>query len=215
MIKGSIPDNEIERLAKLRSLDILDTLEEDDYDDLTFLAATICETPISLVSLVDQSRQWFKSHHGLEATETPREYALCGHAINQDEILYVEDTTIDPRFQDNPIVTNAPNVRFYAGAPLILENDIRVGTLCVIDNEPRTLSEKQKASLVALSRQVVSKTRRFVEEESNRALENIIRQTHRLNEVVAFRSESLDNEMLEDFNQAIEQLVHLRDQWSN
>ena len=156
MISGKIPKNEAARLLKLQALDILDTLEEEAYDDLTFLAATICETPISLVSLVDQSRQWFKSHHGLEATETPREYALCGHAINQDEILYVEDTTIDPRFQDNPIVTNAPNVRFYAGAPLILENDIRVGTLCVIDNEPRTLSEKQKASLVALSRQVVA-----------------------------------------------------------
>jgi len=156
MISGSIPNNEIERLSKLRSLDILDTLEEEAYDDLTFLAAQICETPISLVSLIDKSRQWFKSHHGLEVKETPREYAFCGHAINQDSLFIVEDTELDYRFKDNPLVTGEPNIRFYAGAPLILENDIRIGTLCVIDKEPRVLTEKQKSSIVALSRQVVA-----------------------------------------------------------
>ena len=156
MISGRIPVNETERLAKLRALDILDTVEEEAYDDLTFLAAQICETPISLVSLIDQSRQWFKSHHGLEARETPRDYAFCGHAIHQDDLLIVEDTKLDSRFQDNPLVTGEPNIRFYAGAPLILENDIRVGTLCVIDREPKVLTEKQKSSLAALSRQVVA-----------------------------------------------------------
>ena len=156
MISGAIPKNETKRLAKLQSLDILDTLEEQAYDDLTFLAAQICETPISLVSLIDQSRQWFKSHYGLDARETPREYAFCGHAINQDGLLIVEDAALDDRFVDNPLVTGEPNIRFYAGAPLILENNIRVGTLCVIDRKPRVLTEKQKTSLEALSRQVVA-----------------------------------------------------------
>ena len=156
MISGSIPANESERLAKLNALGILDTIEEQAYDDLTFLAAQICETPISLVSLIDQSRQWFKSHYGIEAKETPREYAFCGHAINQDDLLIVEDTEFDERFKDNPLVTGEPKIKFYAGAPLILENDIRVGTLCVIDKKPRILTEQQKLSLLALSRQVVA-----------------------------------------------------------
>jgi len=156
MISGAIPKNEAKRLARLQSLNILDTLEEQAYDDLTFLAAEICETPISLVSLVDQSRQWFKSHYGLDARETPREYAFCGHAIHQDELLIIEDARLDDRFKDNPLVTGEPNVRFYAGAPLVLENNVRVGTLCVIDREPRVLTEKQKTFLQALSRQVVA-----------------------------------------------------------
>ncbi|MBX2846810.1 MAG: GAF domain-containing sensor histidine kinase [Acidiferrobacterales bacterium] len=156
MISGKIPKNEAQRLAKLRSLDILDTLEEEAYDDLTFIAAKICETPISLVSLVDDSRQWFKSHFGLDARETPREQAFCAHAINQDDLLIVENTELDDRFKDNPLVTGPPDIRFYAGAPLILEDDVRVGTLCVIDTQPRTLNEVQKSSLKALARQVVA-----------------------------------------------------------
>jgi len=156
MRSGDIPKNEAVRLRKLNSLNILDTLEEEAYDDLTFLAAQICETPISLVSLVDQSRQWFKSHHGLDARETPREYAFCGHAIHQDDILIVEDTRLDERFNDNPLVTDEPNIRFYAGAPLIFENDIRIGTLCIIDTKSRTLTQQQQLSLQALSRQVVA-----------------------------------------------------------
>lgn len=156
MITGKIPKNEPQRLAKLRSLDILDTLEEEAYDDLTYLAAKICETTISLVSLVDDSRQWFKSHYGLDARETPREQAFCAHAINQDDLLIVENTMLDDRFKDNPLVTGSPDIRFYAGAPLILEDDVRVGTLCVIDTQPRILSDDQKSSLKALSRQVVA-----------------------------------------------------------
>ena len=171
MISGAIPKNEAKRLAKLQSLDILDTLEEQAYDDLTFLAAEICETPISLVSLVDQSRQWFKSHYGLDAKETPREYAVCGHAIHQDDLLIVEDTMLDERFVDNPLVVGGPNIRFYAGAPLILEHNIRVGTLCVIDQEPRILTEKQKASLKALSRQVVAQLNLRLKLKEMRALD--------------------------------------------
>lgn len=156
MIGGEIPKNEAERLDKLRSLDILDTLEEEAYDDLTFLAAKICQTPISLVSLIDDSRQWFKSHYGLDARQTPREQAFCAHTINQNDVLIVENTELDDRFRDNPLVTGPPYIKFYAGAPLMLENDIRVGTLCVIDTKSKILSEDQKSSLRALSRQVTA-----------------------------------------------------------
>lgn len=156
MISGKIPDNEIERLLKLKSFDILDTLEEQAYDDLTHLAAQICDTPIALVSLIDESRQWFKSHYGLDARETPREYAFCGHAINQDDVFIIENSDQDERFSDNPIVTQQPLVKFYAGAPLILNNNVRIGTLCVIDNHARSITKDQKESLEALARQVVN-----------------------------------------------------------
>ena len=156
MISGKIPENENERLAWLKELDILDTLEEQAYDDLTHIAAQICDVPIALVSLIDETRQWFKSHHGLDAIETPRELAFCGHAINQDELFVIEDADHDERFHDNPLVTDAPFVKFYAGAPLIMDNNVRIGTLCVIDNHAREINEDQKKSLMALARQVVS-----------------------------------------------------------
>jgi len=156
MISGKIPDNENERLSWLKDLDILDTLEERAYDDLTLIAAQICDVPIALVSLIDEKRQWFKSHHGLDATETPRELAFCGHAINQEDVFIVEDADNDERFHDNPLVTDAPYVKFYAGAPLIMDNNIRIGTLCVIDNHARKITDQQKESLAALARQVVS-----------------------------------------------------------
>ena len=156
MISGKIPDNEFERLIRLKEFDILDTLEERAYDDLTHLAAQICDTPIALVSLIDEARQWFKSHHGLDARETPREYAFCGHAINQDDLFIIEDADNDERFKDNPLVTQQPFVKFYAGAPLILDNNIRIGTLCVIDHQARNINEAQMKSLEALARQVVS-----------------------------------------------------------
>lgn len=171
MISGAIPKNETKRLDKLRSLDILDTLEEEAYDDLTFLAAKICQTPISLVSLVDDSRQWFKSHFGVEARETPREQAFCGHTINQDHVLIVENTKLDYRFKDNPLVTGPPSIRFYAGAPLILEKNIRIGTLCVIDTKPRILSDEQKESLEALSRQVIAQLNLRLKLKEMRALD--------------------------------------------
>jgi len=171
MISGKIPINEAKRLDKLRSLNILDTLEEEAYDDLTFLAAQICQTPISLVSLVDDSRQWFKSHHGLEARETPREQAFCGHAINQDHVLIVENAALDYRFKDNPLVTGPPKIKFYAGAPLILEDNIRVGTLCVIDTQSRVLTEEQIQSLKALSRQAIAQLNLRLKLKEMRALD--------------------------------------------
>lgn len=156
MITAAIPDNESERLGKLIELGILDTLEEQAYDDLTALAAEICQTPISLVSLIDDDRQWFKSHHGLDARETPRDLAFCAHAILNDEVFVVEDSALDERFHDNPLATEAPHVKFYAGAPLIMEDNLRLGTLCVISHEARTLSMAQKEALKALARQVVT-----------------------------------------------------------
>ncbi len=156
MKSAPLPENESERLAWLHELDILDTIEEQAYDDLTLLAAQICDTPIALVSLVDRERQWFKSHHGLAARETPRELAFCAHAILGDEPFVVEDAGRDERFHDNPLTTGAPHVKFYAGAPLRLRNNIRVGTLCVIDDHARGISDEQRAALTALARQVVS-----------------------------------------------------------
>lgn len=156
MIEAAIPENEEDRLRKLYELGILDTLEEQAYDDLTMLAAEICGTPIALVSLVDRDRQWFKSHHGLDARETPREYAFCAHAILDDDIFVVEDSSKDERFFDNPLATGGPHVKFYAGAPLIMSDNSKLGTLCVIGNEEKTISHAQKEALSALARQVVS-----------------------------------------------------------
>jgi len=156
MIKAIIPEKEEERLRALIELDILDTLEEQVYDDLTALAAHICQAPIALVSLIDRERQWFKSHHGLEARETPRDYAFCAHAILGDKTFIVEDSDNDERFHDNPLVTGDPHVKFYAGVPLVLSNNMSVGTLCVIDDHARKLTAAQQLALEALSRQVVN-----------------------------------------------------------
>ena len=157
MIKPDIPDNENERIKALQDLNILDTLEEDAYDQLTLIASQICDVPIALVSLIDDNRQWFKSHHGLEARETPRDIAFCAHAINKpEEILMVEDATKDNRFHDNPLSTKAPNVIFYAGAPLNTSEGFCLGTLCVIGNKPKKLSNTQQTALKALANQVVA-----------------------------------------------------------
>jgi len=156
MISAPPTKDEDERLNTLLNLDILDTLEEQAFDDLTLLAAQICDTPIALVSLIDKERQWFKSHHGLNARETPRDVAFCAHAIHGRELFLIEDSEKDERFHDNPLVTDAPNVKFYAGIPLYVEDKYPVGTLCVIDDHARKLTEDQQQALKALSRQVVS-----------------------------------------------------------
>ncbi len=156
MIPPKDHSKEKERLAALDSYSILDTLPEEDYDNLTAIAAEICGTPISLVSLLDNERQWFKSHHGLGATETPKEFAFCAHAINQDDIFIVQDARTDERFHDNPLVIGEPKVIFYAGVPLATEEGLPLGTLCVIDHKPKLLSQGQMDSLKVLSQQVMN-----------------------------------------------------------
>jgi GAF domain-containing protein len=151
-----IPHNEAERLRMLSLYQIMDTAAEQALDDLTGLAATICETPIGLISLIDDKRQWFKSRVGLEAKETPREFAFCAHAIVQDELLIIEDATLDARFANNPLVTGDPGIRFYAGAPLDVVNGVSLGTLCVIDRKPRHLDDRQLTALKVLRSSVVT-----------------------------------------------------------
>ncbi len=152
-----IPPNEEARLAALREYNILDTLPEQAYDDITLLASQICQAPIALVSLVDDDRQWFKSHHGLELPETARELSFCARALNRPhETLVIPDTRRDERFQNNALVTGTPEIRFYAGAPLLTEAGHALGTLCVLDSQPREISLQQLNALNALSRQVMS-----------------------------------------------------------
>jgi len=154
----NLPNSEQQRLAALHSYQILDTDIEQDYDELTALAAAICGAPIALISLVDSKRQWFKSHKGLDVNETERSMSFCAHAIrNPDELMQVENAQMDERFKDNPLVTGDPRIAFYAGMPLIDDAGHALGTLCVIDNQPRQLNETQQQALTTLSKQVVNK----------------------------------------------------------
>ncbi|MBA3513143.1 MAG: GAF domain-containing protein [Pyrinomonadaceae bacterium] len=151
-----LPKNEAARLEALRQYEILDTDSEEVFDDLTRLAAYICQTPIAVISLVDKNRQWFKARLGLEARETSRDCAFCAHAILEDAPLVVPDALADERFADNSLVTSEPYIRLYAGAPLLTPEGFRLGTLCVIDRVARSLSGEQVAALRMLANQVMA-----------------------------------------------------------
>jgi signal transduction histidine kinase len=157
MTAAPLPQNEADRLAALLSYEILDTLPEQVFDDLTRLAANLCGTPIAAVSLVDADRQWFKASVGLEVSETPREISFCAHAmLDVDRVMEVPDATHDLRFADNPLVTGDFHLRLYAGAPLVSPTGQSLGALCVIDRVPRTLTPEQRDGLSILAREVVA-----------------------------------------------------------
>ncbi|MBN8704444.1 MAG: GAF domain-containing sensor histidine kinase [Bacteroidetes bacterium] len=154
MIKPKIPFNEKERLRNLKEFEILDSLPEEDFDSIAALAAYICQTPISLITLIDENRQWFKSKHGLSVSETPRDVAFCAHAINNsNSVFMIPDSRTDDRFHDNPLVTGDPHVIFYAGMPLVSQQGFALGTLCVIDSKPHNLTDDQVTALTILSKQ--------------------------------------------------------------
>lgn len=154
MQEPAAPKDEVNRMAVLRGLQILDTPPEERFDRLTRLARQLLGTPIALVSLIDTNRQWFKSCQGLDARETPRSISFCGHAIHEDQAFIIPDALLDPRFVDNPLVTGAPHIRFYAGQPIKAPDGSRIGTLCVIDRKPHQLTELEKECLRDLAKLV-------------------------------------------------------------
>jgi two-component system, NtrC family, sensor kinase len=150
-----VSNQEAARIAALDRYAILDTEPEQSFDDLVILASYVCKAPIAMLSLVDEDRQWFKSKVGVQIHETSRATSFCAHAIQQEDLFIVPDTHQDPRFKENPMVVAEPNIRFYAGAPLINEEGFALGTLCVIDREPRELDTEQKEALMSLSKLAV------------------------------------------------------------
>ena len=154
-MKAPLPLNEKARLEALRRYQILDTEAEEAYDNITRLANHLCYTPVSMITMVDEDRQWYKSKMGVEMQQTPRDISFCAHAILDENMTVVPDMRQDERFSDNPFVTSGPQVRFYAGVPLITPDGHALGTLCVLDREPRILSPQQKDMLTALGRHVV------------------------------------------------------------
>jgi PAS domain S-box-containing protein len=196
----AIPKNENDRLAELNSYNILDTLPEEEYDDLTQLAASICETSIALISLVDGERQWFKSRFGIDATETPRDISFCGHAVAENAILCVPNATQDPRFFDNPLVVGEPKIRFYCGLPLITPNRHILGTLCVIDLQPKILFPNQIKQLERLSRLVMSQLELRRSQNTSRLLASVVKFSND-----AIITKTLDG-MISSWNSAAERL---------
>lgn len=156
MIAPALQKDDAARVAALEKYAILDTEPEQTFDDLTHLASFICRTPIALISLVDEKRQWFKSRVGITATETSRDIAFCNRAIQHTDLFIVPDALEDDRFRNNPLVVSEPYIRFYAGAPLINEDGYALGTLCVVDRLPRKLEPEQEDALRSLSRLVLA-----------------------------------------------------------
>ena len=186
--------SEADRLAALRRYRILDTDPEQRFDDLALLASQICGTPMALISLIDGDRQWFKARVGLAVTQTPRDVAFCARAIEQPGLFVVPDALEDARFRDNPFVRAEPRIRFYAGAPLVTADGFALGTLCVLDQKPRTLTAAQTAALEALKRQVIAQL------ELRRSLDDLAaalaardRAEREQERILAELRESLDN----------------------
>ena len=154
MKKPDVPDDDLARIETLRSLSILDTPPEERFDRLTRMAKRLFGVPIALVSLVDENRQWFKSYIGLDVRETPRDISFCGHAILGSEVFIIPNAIEDERFADNPLVVNQPHIRFYAGCPLKAADGRKLGTLCIIDREPRNFEKEDQEALIDLASMV-------------------------------------------------------------
>lgn len=155
MIAAPIPANEQKRLQELYSLELLDTSYEEEFDEIVRIASKICNAPMSVVTLLDSQRQWFKAKVGMEEDETGRDVSFCGHAIMGEGVMEIPNALNDERFYDNPLVTGSPSIRFYAGMPLVTQRGYKIGTLCVIDTVPRNLDEDQMESLQTLAKQVM------------------------------------------------------------
>jgi len=179
MIAAPIPANESERLNALYQYKILDSPEEAEFNDVVKLASQICNVPISLISLIDSDRQWFKAKIGLDDNQTGRKESFCSHAILGDDLFEITDATQDERFTDNPFVVNAPNIRFYAGVPLVTNSGYNLGTLCVLDNKPRNLTEEQSFALHVLADQVI---KLFELRLNNKALQEEKQKLNRISE---------------------------------
>lgn len=181
MEKANAANDEASRLEALRQLEIMDTEPESDLDEIVQLASSLCNTPISLITLLDDHRQWFKAKTGLNVQETHRDFAFCAHAIHQDDIMEVEDATRDARFVANPLVTGDPSIRFYAGMPLVTNAGFKLGTLCVIDRKPKLLTHDQKVALRTLAKQVIKQFElRLKVKELNLALGIVNQQQQKL-----------------------------------
>ncbi|GGH82165.1 signal transduction histidine kinase [Filimonas zeae] len=182
MIEAALPHNEQERLQELYKTNLLDTASDPDFDEIVQLASRLCKVPISLITLIDAGRQWFKAKTGINIHETERSLSFCSHAILQDDIMEVKDTSRDDRFSDNPFVTNDPNVRFYAGVPLVTDKGYKLGTLCVIDKTPRMLDEDQTFGLKVLAKQII----KLIELRSrNLELQHLINTQNRITSIIA------------------------------
>lgn len=188
MIIAALPADEEMRLQDLHSYNILDTAFEADFDELVELAGQVCNSPISLITLLDKDRQWFKAKKGMEDDSTSRDVAFCSHAILQDNVFVVEDATRDERFSGNPFVTEENGIRFYAGAPVVSPTGYKMGTICIIDRQPRTLSAEEDRALQLISRQVT----KLIELKKKNM---IIRQ--RAEEIINLKTKTINNVMRE------------------
>lgn len=190
---------EEDRIKALKKYAILDTLPEQDYDDITSLASQICQTPIVLITLIDEQRQWFKSNHGLDIRETPREFSFCAHSLARpDELLIVTDSREDERFMNNPLVKEDPHIVFYAGVPLVDINGFALGSLCVIDHKPKQLSPEQLTALRTLAKQVTNLLAlRKANEVSRKSEESYRALSAELEQQVQQRTKDLESANLE------------------
>lgn len=205
-MKPDVHPLESERLQELRRYNILDTERERDFDELVELASELCDVPVSVVNFIDEGRQWFKAEVGLGVRSTPLETSLCGHVILQDDFVEIPDTLLDPRMADNPLCNDDPGFRFYAGAVLKGANGLPLGTLCVLDNKPRTLTEGQRKVLKILSRHVVRELDLRMAVENERILRQEV--DHRVKNSLASIGAMLSMKAKRAADEGVRQALH-------